>query len=321
MLAANEIVGDVERKPRVGLIDPGAERGPGLTTLNRPLMRGPFGERHGGRNRATFAAIEQTGERLDRRLERRHGRRLGDRKRILGDDEAARARGALQVHAKQDLADASEQVGIAGEPPDRVEARRLADDALKRQTPVGRADAVESAEACRDTHRAAGIGAERKIHQPAGDSRGRSAGGPAGHAARGFGIGGRAVMGVLAENAARQFVGMSLADHLGAAVDENLHDWRRARRRRVRRQPIRISGAGHVPGDVEQIFRGKLQAGERSASGARQIGRRMRAEGIQRIVHLSAHRHSRATAFTAASLVGRPAISARLTGLTGGRRR
>jgi len=73
--------------------------------------------------------------------------------------------------------------------------------------------------------------------------------------------------------------------------------------------------------DIEQIFHGKLQAGERPGRKALQAGLGMRAESVQRIAHLPACPYSRATAFTAAALVGRPAISASVTGLTGGRSR
>ncbi len=125
-------------------------------------------------------------------------------------------------------------------------------------------------------------------------------------------------MGVLAENAAREFVGMSLADHLRAAFDQDLHRRSRALRRRMRPQPIRIAGAGNVPLDVEQVLGGKSQSRERSGRRTGEVSAGVATERIQRIVHSRCH--SRATAFTAASLVGKLASSPTVIGFTGGRR-
>ena len=122
--------------------------------------------------------------------------------------------------AEQHRGDAGEGRGVAREPAGRVGARRLRQHAGEVEPAVGRADAVEAAEARRHAHRAAGVGAERGVAQPCGHRRGRARRGAAGHAVGRRGVQRRAVEGVLAEDAERDLVGDGLADQRGAGVEQ-----------------------------------------------------------------------------------------------------
>ena len=100
-----------------------------------------------------------------------------------------------------------------GEPADRVGTRRLHGDAGEIQAAVGGPDAEQSTETRRHPHRSAAIGAQREVARPARHRGGRAAGGAAGHAVGGGRVARRSVMGVLAEDAERHFVGDCFSDN------------------------------------------------------------------------------------------------------------
>src|SRR5215475_530559 len=66
----------------------------------------------------------------------------------------------------------------------------------------------------------------------------------------------------------RGLFGVGFAHHRGTGVDEFLHHRCGLSRRGMRREPVRVSGAGHMPNNVEQIFGRKRQSRERPCRGA-----------------------------------------------------
>ena len=160
----------------------------------------------------------------ERRLETVH--RFGQRRADFGTCESEGVVGNQQPRGheggcsgQQHLADPPQGLRFAREPSDGIEARGKIDDAVDRDEAVRGADAENPAIARRQTNRAAAIGAEREIHQAAGNRDRRSARRPAGNPARRARIGRRAVVHVLAVEAVRHLVGVGLADHCGAGRD------------------------------------------------------------------------------------------------------
>ena len=90
-------------------------------------------------------------------------------------------------------------------------------------------------------------------------------------------------MGVLAENAAGELVGVGLADHVGAGIDKRLHHRGGAGCGRMQRQPVRIACAGDVAGDVEKILGRECEPGQRPPRRALQSRGGVGAEGVQGI--------------------------------------
>src|SRR5438270_7905603 len=131
-----------------------------------------------------------------------------------------------------------------------------------------RADAVEPAEARRHAYRAAGVGAERGVAEPARDRRRRARRRAARHMAGRARVHRRAVERVLPENAERHLVGDRLADQIGAGIEQSLHGPGVALRHRIGARPIRVAAARRMSGDIEQILRRKGQSGERAAGAA-----------------------------------------------------
>ncbi len=147
-----------------------------------------------------------------------------------------------------------------------------------------RADAVEAAEAGRDPHRAAGVGAERGIAQPGGDRRGRARGRAARHPARRTNVDRRAVKRVLADDAERNLVGDGLADQGCPGIEQPLHRPGMPRRDRVVFRPVGIAAPGRMAGDIEQILSRKGEPGKRPARPAVDVDARTGNESVDVIV-------------------------------------
>jgi hypothetical protein len=79
-------------------------------------------------------------------------------------------------------------------------------------------DSIKAAEARWHAHRTAGIGAERSIAKPSGNSGGGAGGGTSGHAAGGANIHRCAVKGILAQDAEGNLISDRLADERCAAI-------------------------------------------------------------------------------------------------------
>ena len=110
-----------------------------------------------------------------------------------------------------------------GEPAAGVEARRQRAGARQADRAVARADAEQAAIACRDAHRAAGVGAKREIDQTRGDRGGRAAARPAGEPVRRARIDRGALPDVLAGQAVGEFHRLGLADQPGPRLQQRGH--------------------------------------------------------------------------------------------------
>ena len=205
----------------------------------------------------------------DQRLEPRHRRlqRLGDRRldecEGVAGDQQARGPRRLSAVLQQHTADRLEDAGIAREPAGDVEARPERHRA-PRATPAPRSGASEDAAvAGGDAHRAAAVGADREVDELARHRRGRSVRRAAGDAARRVDVDRRAVVHVLAGQAVAELVAVRAPDHVGPGGQQALHRLRRARRRRVGGEPVRVAEAGAVALDVEQVLDREGEARER----------------------------------------------------------
>ena len=152
-----------------------------------------------------------------------------------------------------------------------------------------RPEAEQPATACGHPNRAAGVGAEREIHQSRGHCRGRAGGRAAGNAVRTGQVQWRAVMRVHAFEAEGELVGDGLAGEFRTRREELLHGRRRSRRGRMRPQPVRIAAAGDVARDIDQVLDRKVEAAQPARAGRLQGGTRPRNEradvGLDRARH------------------------------------
>ena len=92
-------------------------------------------------------------------------------------------------------------------------------------------------------------------------------------------------MHVLAEDAAREFVGDGLADHGRAGIDQLLHYPGVVFGGPVSGQPVRVPASGHVTRDIENVLGRKREAGQWPAVGAGQVGVAIGNEGVQGAGH------------------------------------
>ena len=148
---------------------------------------------------------------------------------------------------------------LAGEPAGRVGARRLLHHARDVEPTMRRPYPIETAEARRHPHRAAGVGAKCGVAEPGGDRCGRARGGAARHPVGRPGVDRGTVERVFPDNPERNLVGNRFADQRRTGIEQTLHGPSMACRNRVRPRPIGIAAAGRVPRDVEQIFAAKVK--------------------------------------------------------------
>ena len=221
----------------------------------------------------------------ERRLETVH--RFGQRRADFGTCESEGVVGNQQPRGheggcgrQQYLADPPQGLRFAREPSDGVEARGKIDDAVDRDEAVRGADAENPAIARRQTNRAAAIGAEREIHQAAGNRDRRSARRPAGNPARRARIGRRAVVHVLAVEAVGHLVGVGLADHAGASGQQALDCRGSPRCGRMGFEPDRVAVAGAMAGDVEHVLDREGQAAQRAFGRAGKLDVGVAAKGV-----------------------------------------
>jgi len=179
-----------------------------------------------------FGLSQQRTEARDGRLKGAGDGSAGQIKCILREQQPARR--ADSFIAEQDMADALEQLGAAREPAAGIKARRKRTRARERNAPVRRPYAVDPAEARRRAHRPPGVAAKREIAQAARDRCRRAAGGPARDTPRRVDVDWCPVMSVLPVETPGDLVGVGLADHVGARVEQALHHWRGTRGRIVR---------------------------------------------------------------------------------------
>ena len=213
-----EPLGDAGAEIRIVRIDPGAVPAPDFVALQDAEDFRPF-RRIAGVN-ADFLIVRE--HRLEPRYagSERGGNLLSrERKGVLRDQQTPR----LEIgHRQQHVADAPHGLHIPRKPSDRIETRGEIDDAVGRNEAVRGSDAVDAAIACRQPHRTAAIGAERKVDEAARDRGRRSARRAAGNPSRRVRIDRRAVMRVFAVEAVSQFVGLGFADHSRAGGKEAL---------------------------------------------------------------------------------------------------
>lgn len=99
---------------------------------------------------------------------------------------------------------------------------------------------------------------------------------------------------------------MCLADDRGTGIEQLLHDWRRPSRRFMGSMPVRIPAAGYVTGDVEEVFYGTGQSGERACRGSGEAIRAVLTERVVRVAHVKpASQLHRMAASEAGSWLGR----------------
>ncbi len=209
-------------------------------------------------------------------------RRIGAFEGVVRQHHAAEA-----VHGpavpQQHVADPFQHRSIAGEPADGVEARGEARHTGQRDAAMGRAQAEHPAIARRHPHRAAAIGADGEIHQPAGNRHRRARRRAAGQAVRRARIGRRAVMRVLAGERIAELVANGASDEVGAGVEQSRRRGRGLARRLVRSEPGRMAEAGAAAGDIEHVLGREAQPVERALRGTPPRDVVVRAEGTERI--------------------------------------
>ena len=178
----------------------------------------------------------------------------------------SRSGGGGLVVAEQDGADVLEHADVARKPADHVEARPERQHAFGRNAPVRRAQSDDAAIACRNADRAAAVGAEREIDEPARHRRRRAVRRAARHAAR------RIDVHAACRNARSRRSGCSRARRNGSwpamsapARADAAPPSAVSRRRRMRAQPVGLAEAGARPCDLEGVLCGEGQAGERPA--------------------------------------------------------
>ena len=76
---------------------------------------------------------------------------------------------------EQELTRGGQGLGVVGEPSYGVKARRLLQNSLQGDTPMGRPQAVNPTKTRRDPHGAAGIRTKREINETAGNGTGGAA--------------------------------------------------------------------------------------------------------------------------------------------------
>src|SRR5262249_52641103 len=101
-------------------------------------------------------------------------------------------------------------------------------------------------------------------------------------AIRRHGVAWCAIVEVLAVETERELVSYGLADHARAGVEQSLHRCRVPDRWSMRREPVRVTAACHMPSDVEDILGRKGKALQRTIGGARDLEIAMRTESARR---------------------------------------
>ena len=203
-------LGDAGAELRMLFFDEAAVHLPDLVGLDHAHRFAPLIEPAGrephvlGLRQIALHPIECRAQKLDDRL-------VGFGEAVVGDQQGADIR-AYGLAAEQHIADAAEHAGAVGEPSDGVERRRHVHAAFGVDAAVGGADTIEAAERGGDTHRAAGVRAEREVAGARRGGGGRAARRASRDAAGRPQVRRRAVVRVDASDAIEKFVADRLAD-------------------------------------------------------------------------------------------------------------
>ena len=269
---------------RIGALDPVPEGGERLRDLKRALSAGPDRETLGSEGRLGGGA-SQAGEVRPDPAQPVGDAWLGEGEGVARDEQPVRnclvfRQGGFAEHR---LRHPEESARVAREPARGVEARGLGNHAREVDPPVGRPQAVETAEARGDSHGAAGVGAEREVDRPR-RHRGRGPGRrPAGNEPGRGRIAGGAVEGVLAEDAEGDLVGNRLAGHRRSGPEQALDERGVPFRNRIGAAEVRVPAPGRLTCDVEEVLDRKGEVGERTACDPRDSDVGPRHEGAPRL--------------------------------------
>ena len=236
-----------------------------------------------GASRSWAGEADQGTQARHHRLEGLPDRRVSHLKGILGHHQAARP-GRADLGLQQHRPHPGKQAGVPRKPTHGVVAGRLQQHAVQGNAPVGGAQPVETAEAGRNPDRAAGVGAQGEIDQAARHRGRRAAGGAPGNSPRGFWVQRSAVVGVDAQDAPGQLVGVGFPDHGGAGAHQDLYGPGGGFGCGLTGLPVGIAPAGHMTLDVEDVLGGESQSGQGAPVIPRQKGTAVRAEGVEFIV-------------------------------------
>jgi hypothetical protein len=195
--------------------------------------------------------------------QRRARRLVAQRRDVLGPDDLRRLPRGRAVEQRR--ADARERRAVAREPAERVELGRLVQRACEAHAAMRGAEAEHPAEGGRRAHRAAGVRAEREIGDARGDGDGRAGGGAARHTAGGRGVARAPILVRLAQDSARELVGVRRAQEARAGGEAARDALGMRGGGPARCRPVRVAGGRAEPRHVEQVLDREVRAGERSA--------------------------------------------------------
>ena len=215
------------------------------------------------------------------------GRPRPDRLRDLGRSEREQARVLHQVRLRgqvrgvggqQHVADRDEQIRVARQPADGVEARGEREDAPGRHHAVGGPVSGEALVGRRDADRSPGVGGEADVGVPERDGAGRPRAGAAADPVRRPRVGRGAGVDVGARQAPGELVGAGDAGHVGARGQQRGDDGRVGGLGFGGGEPRGVAGTDAVAGDGHEVLDRDPAPGERTGGASpAPAGRRPRA--------------------------------------------
>ncbi len=166
----------------------------------------------------------------------------------------------MAIRPQQDVPDRFVECGVAGEPAERVEARRQRHGVVERDSILRGPEADQAAETGRRADGTVGIGSDRDVGEPACDGCRGPGRGAAGDAVRRLRVHRAGEMGVDTDHRVGEFLGLGLADEPGAGIEQLAHCACGSGRRCGLAFPGRIAAAGRITGHVEDVLYGEGRA-------------------------------------------------------------